>query len=226
METRNEKTWVHRENNKIHLGDTMDTINIGSGRFFYEDCINIDIQKYCNPDVVLDITKPLFDDNNAIRTFFTDRLGEVKLQKNSFSTIVAFDVLEHLEDLLPAMKNVLDLLRVNGTFHIKVPYDLSYGAWQDPTHVRAFNERSWLYYTDWAYYIGWNEYRFVIDSLDFKCSEYGEHIMKTQSKKQYPLLIPRAIDSMEVKLRKIKVSEQEVDMGKRILARVPLKYHQ
>jgi len=43
------------------------------------------------------------------------------------------------------MTNCLKLLRVGGVFKILVPYDLSYGAWQDPTHIRAFNERSWLY---------------------------------------------------------------------------------
>ena len=194
-------------------------INIGSGRFFYEDCLNIDLQEYCNPDIVADITKPIINE-----TYLTERFGEVKLEKGTFTTVVAFDVLEHLEDLLPAMKNVLDLLELGGTFHIKVPYDLSLGAWQDPTHVRAFNENSWLYYTDWAYYIGWNEYKFSKESIKFEPSKYGLRYMKQNRTNIWPLHIPRAIDSMEVKLVKVPVSEEEIEITKRILARTPLNY--
>jgi len=66
------------------------------------------------------------------------------------------------------MKSCLDLLKVGGIFEINVPYDLSLGAWQDQTHVRAFNENSWLYYTDWFWDMGWTEARFTSDKLNRK----------------------------------------------------------
>lgn len=40
-------------------------------------------------------------------------------------------------------------------------------AWQDPTHVRALNENSWTYYTDWFWYLGWYEHRFEIASSTY-----------------------------------------------------------
>ena len=54
----------------------------------------------------------------------------------------------------------LALLKDGGRFEIEVPYERALTAWQDPTHVRAMNEKSWLYYTDWFWYLGWFEHRF------------------------------------------------------------------
>jgi predicted SAM-dependent methyltransferase len=51
---------------------------------------------------------------------------------------LANDVLEHLPDLRTAMTSCLELLREGGRLHVRVPYDLSHGAWQDPTHVRGY----------------------------------------------------------------------------------------
>ena len=79
------------------------------------------------------------------------RLGRFAIEKGMFTEIIANDVLEHIPDLVKAMTNCRDLLKRGGEMHIHVPYDLSYGAWQDPTHVRAFNENSFLYYTDLWY---------------------------------------------------------------------------
>jgi len=66
-------------------------------------------------------------------------------------------VLEHITDLKTYMTNCLELLKVGGVMEITVPYDLSLGAWQDPTHCRAFNQNSWLYYTEWSWYLGWEK---------------------------------------------------------------------
>ncbi len=72
------------------------------------------------------------------------RYGDICLASGSFKKIIAYDVLEHVKDLRELMTNCLELLEMGGMFEILVPYDLSFGAWQDPTHVRAFNEKSWL----------------------------------------------------------------------------------
>jgi hypothetical protein len=86
--------------------------------------------------------------------------------------------------------------------HIHVPYDLSYGAWQDPTHVRAFNEKSWLYYTDWHWYLNWKD-RFYMASLEFEVSELGQEMMKQEKLDPDQLVaVPRAIDAMQVILTK------------------------
>ena len=83
--------------------------------------------------------------------------------------------------------------------HIHVPYDLSLGAWQDPTHVRAFNENSWRYYTDWHWYLNWTD-RFELTALEMRLSKVGEALELPQD---VILRTPRAVDSMYVVLTKV-----------------------
>jgi SAM-dependent methyltransferase len=168
------------------------SLNLGSGKDFKEDCFNADIQERTNPDWVADISK--INWGEKIQT----RFGEVEIKKGMFSKILANDVLEHIPDLVTAMTNCKDLLTEDGEFHIHVPYDLSYGAWQDPTHVRAFNEKSWLYYTDWHWYLGWKD-RFYIKKLQFIKSNLAEEMNISD---EMLTILPRMIDSMYVILCK------------------------
>ena len=168
------------------------TLNLGSGKDWREDCLNADIQARTKPDWIVDISKVNFGE------IIGTRFGEIQIKPGMFSQIIANDVLEHIPDLVSAMTNCKNLLRSGGEFHIHVPYDLSLGAWQDPTHVRAFNENSWLYYTDWHWYLGWED-RFTLKQLEMKLSDYGrtldipdEELIRT----------PRAVDSMKVVLCK------------------------
>jgi hypothetical protein len=85
--------------------------------------------------------------------------------------------------------------------HISVPYDLSLGAWQDPTHVRAFNENSWVYYCSWAWYLGWTGSRFNMERLEYKLSP-GTDLELPQ---EQLLRTPRAVESMYVVLKKVKI---------------------
>jgi len=167
-------------------------LNLGSGKDFREDCLNADIQAIKNPDWVLDITKVPWEET------ISTRFGEIKVEQGMFTKIIANDVLEHIPDLVKAMTNCKDLLVEGGEFHIHVPYDLSLGAWQDPTHVRAFNENSWLYYTDWHWYLGWKD-KFVVKELQFVKSKLAEEMNISD---QMLTILPRMVDSMKVVLVK------------------------
>ena len=167
-------------------------LNLGSGKDFREDCLNADIQAIKNPDWVLDITKIPWGET------ISTRFGEIKVEQGMFTKIIANDVLEHIPDLVKAMTNCKDLLVEGGEFHIHVPYDLSLGAWQDPTHVRAFNENSWLYYTDWHWYLGWKD-KFVVKELQLIKSKLAEEMNISD---QMLTIIPRMVDSMKVVLVK------------------------
>ena len=167
-------------------------MNLGSGKDFRQDCLNADIQAIKNPDWVLDITKVLWGET------ISTRFGEIKVEQGMFDRIIANDVLEHIQDLVIAMTNCKDLLVEGGEFHIQVPYDLSLGAWQDPTHVRAFNENSWLYYTDWHWYLGWKD-RFNLQSIQFVKSKLATEM---QIAEHMLTILPRMIDSMKVILVK------------------------
>lgn len=167
-------------------------MNLGSGKDFRQDCLNADIQAIKNPDWVLDITKVPWEET------ISTRFGEIKVEQGMFDSITANDVLEHIPDLVTAMTNCKDLLVEGGEFHIHVPYDLSLGAWQDPTHVRAFNENSWLYYTDWHWYLGWKD-KFVVKELQLVKSKLAEEMNISD---QMLTILPRMVDSMKVVLVK------------------------
>ena len=169
-------------------------LNLGSGKDWRDDCLNADIQAEKNPDWVVDISHVMW--GQIINT----RLGEIEIRPGMFDQILAFDVLEHIPDLVGAMTNCKDLLRTGGQMHIHVPYDLSLGAWQDPTHVRAFNENSWRYYTDWHWYLNWPD-KFELTSLEMRLSKVGEALELPQD---VILRTPRAVDSMYVVLTKVK----------------------
>ena len=189
-------------------------LNLGSGKDWREDCLNIDVNEYWRPDAVLDISQPA-DWPVALET---ERFGRIALEPGWFDEIAANDVLEHIPNLMTAMTTALRLLRPGGVFEIHVPYDLSCGAWQDPTHVRAFNERSWLYYTEWFWYMGWTEARFSIAKLDFVLSPLGEGL-KGRVQGDELVRTPRAVDSMRVHLRKQLLTKAEQEQVNRYLRR-------
>lgn len=171
------------------------TLNLGSGKDWRDDCLNADIQARVRPDWVADISRVNFGEVIATR------FGEIQIKPYMFDKIIANDVLEHIPDLVGAMTNCKNLLKPGGEFHIHVPYELSLGAWQDPTHVRAFNENSWLYYTDWHWYLGWED-RFYMKQLAFNLSDYGNELAEKKVTDAEILRTPRAVDSMSVILCK------------------------
>ena len=156
--------------------------------------MNADIQARVKPDWLLDITKVNWGD--VLKT----RKGLLTIERGMFDVILANDILEHLPDLVTTMTNCKELLKVGGEMRIHVPYELSLGAWQDPTHVRAFNENSWRYYTDWHWYLGWPD-RFELTMLEMRLSKLGEALELPQDE---IIRTPRAVDSMYVVLKKVK----------------------
>jgi SAM-dependent methyltransferase len=184
-------------------------VNMGSGKDFRQDFLNLDVDRTWGPDIVVDLEKPFPQEDS--QTFITERFGEIEIKKGMFDLVVAYDVLEHLSNLVVAMKTCLDLLREGGLLDILVPYDLSHGAWQDPTHVRAFNEKSWLYYSEWFWYLGWSQARFSVEKLDFDFSDMGKRLLEEPDyEKEDVVWIPRAVDSMRVLLKKVSLSQLDL----------------
>jgi SAM-dependent methyltransferase len=181
------------------------TLHLGSGRDFKPDWFNVDVNSAWGPDAVLDIASPSLIGS----TLETARFGFVTLEEESFDAAVASHVLEHIPDLCTAMTNLMRLLRPGGILNVAVPYDLSYGAWQDPTHVRGFNERSWLYYTEWHWYMGWTEARFDLQSLELEMSPLGAQMRAAGKPDEEIFRTPRAVDVLNVRLRKRYLQESE-----------------
>ena len=187
--------------------DLPKKLNIGSGKSFLEDHLNLDVSPFWRPDIVADLNRPFPADPEI--PYPTDRFGPVLLPPACMEEVLALDVLEHIQDLAVCMKSCLDLLVEGGRFRISVPYELSLGAWSDPTHVRTFNERSWIYFTDWFWYWGWTTHRFQQTKLLFLCSEHGENLREQGKELDELLRINRAIDAMQVELVKVPLNENE-----------------
>ncbi len=184
-------------------------MNMGSGKDFRPEFLNVDWNDYWGPDVVLDLNEPL----PFGKPLSSARFGEIILSGNSFDEIIANDLFEHIRELPVLMTSCLKLLKDGGELRLKVPYDLSYGAWQDPTHVRAFNEKSWLYYTDWFWYMGWRESRFDLALMKLNLSDYGNSL-RDKMPDESLLRQPRAVDDLEVVLRKRPLTREELDFAR------------
>jgi hypothetical protein len=180
-------------------------MNLGSGRGWNLECLNVDVDAGWRPDIVWDFNQPF----PPSKPLDAGRFGVREIPKGYFREIRASHVLEHIRELTTAMESCLELLEEGGTIHVEVPHELSYGAWQNPTHVRAMNERSWLYYTDWFWYLGWSEWRFDTVELLLVFSELGQRLQARGEPKEQIARTPRAVDVMRVSLRKRRLTEQE-----------------
>jgi SAM-dependent methyltransferase len=138
-------------------------INLGSGKDYKAGWLNLDVIDRAEPDLVLDLGKPQTFPIEAV-----SRFGQaLSLHGGQVEKVYANNVLEHVPDLPCLMTNVLALLAEGGEIEIEVPYEKARTAWQDPTHIRAMNENSWIYYTDWFWYLGWYEHRFELADSSF-----------------------------------------------------------
>lgn len=68
-------------------------LNIGSGKDWKANCINIDISPEWNPDLIMDLNKPLPAEGWR---FDTGRFGEIQIIDDAFDAIICNDVLEHI----------------------------------------------------------------------------------------------------------------------------------
>ena len=167
-------------------------INLGSGKDYQSGWLNLDVVARTEPDLLLDLAQPL----TLPAVLPSTTLGPVALEEGGIDLINASNVLEHVADLPALMTNCMRLLKVGGEMLIEVPCEGAPTAWQDPTHLRAMNENSWLYYTDWFWYLGWYEYRFELIS-----SAYADLSLKPCRRE--------AAAFIQVLLRKVETTPQE-----------------
>jgi len=167
-------------------------MNLGSGKDYKPGWLNVDILERAEPDLVLDLGRQV----QLPMEMAGCRGGRLRLEAGSLDLVYANNVLEHVPDLPTLMTNVLALLKDGGEFQIEVPYERALTAWQDPTHLRALNENSWLYYTDWFWYLGWFDHRFEVAQSTWLDSQ-----LRPCAKEQAAF--------MQVTLRKVSTSPRE-----------------
>lgn len=115
-------------------------LNLGCGKNYREGWVNVD----CSDSVRFDIKCDL---NNVPWPFPDYYCSEVEM----------YAVLEHLKDTMATLCELHRIMKGGATCHIHVPYACSVWAFQDPTHVRFFTERTLDYVKegfDYNFYIG------------------------------------------------------------------------
>jgi SAM-dependent methyltransferase len=105
-------------------------LNLGCGRQpLTGDWINLDRVGGFGADIVAEVGR-----------------DAIPLPDNSMSCVYASQVLEHIPDIISAMREIHRVLVNGGMLIACTPHAGSNGAWEDPTHVRAFTENSWMFF--------------------------------------------------------------------------------
>jgi SAM-dependent methyltransferase len=68
------------------------------------------------------------------------------IKDDSVDEVVCNHFVEHVIDLIKFMEEIYRIMKVGSKATIVAPYYSSMRCWQDPTHVRAISEASFLYY--------------------------------------------------------------------------------
>jgi len=124
-----------------------DVLNLGSGRRYDPEAVNLDVTERTSPDVVHDLEQMPwpFDDG---------RFGRVE----------AIDVIEHLSDPLAAMSEIHRVTRAGALVHVVVPHFSSANAHTDLTHRGFFGYRSFDNVTGESVHDYYTDRRFTMRS--------------------------------------------------------------
>ncbi|MGA2384879.1 MAG: class I SAM-dependent methyltransferase [Gemmatimonadales bacterium] len=105
-------------------------LNIGAGRSDHlAGAVRLDIARAVHPHVVADLDA-----------------GGLPFKAGCFDAVGAYDVVEHVEDLVALMEEIHRVLRPDGVVYITTPHFSSANAFTDPTHRRALSLRSFDYF--------------------------------------------------------------------------------
>jgi len=140
---------------------TRSVLNLGCGRKHLPNAVNLDITPDTNPDVVHDL-------NRRPWPFPDGRFDEVH----------AYDVFEHLEDVIGTMEEVHRICRPGAVVRITVPHFSCANAFTDPTH---------------RHYFGWFSFHYVTGEHQFSFYTRSRFRRRTSSITFYPSLINRLV---------------------------------
>jgi SAM-dependent methyltransferase len=115
-------------------------LHLGSGKKYDPIAVNVDLVAATNPDIV---------HNLDVRPW--------PLPNDYFSEVWAYDVIEHLDDVVVAMEEIHRVCRDGAVVKITLPHFSCCNAFTDITHRHYFSVRSFDYFT------GDNEFGFYTD---------------------------------------------------------------
>ena len=108
----------------------MKKLNLGCGKDYREDCVNVDVSDNVKKDVKHDLNEyPMpFDDNE-------------------FDVVYCIDVLEHLEKPAKAMEELHRICKNRAEVIIRAPHFSAQVAYSDLQHVNCFSVQVFMDYT-------------------------------------------------------------------------------
>jgi hypothetical protein len=106
------------------------TLNLGCGRKYLPEAVNVDINPRANPDISHDL--------NSLPWPLPD---------HCFDEICAYDIIEHLQDVMATMREIYRVARDEAIVRITVPHFSCSNSYSDPSHVRSFGYFSFDHFT-------------------------------------------------------------------------------
>lgn len=117
-------------------------LNIGCGTNKLPGAVNLDLHP--DADVVFDLESCGKRDSENARI-------EMPFPNDHFDSVQASHVLEHITNILPLMQELHRVTKPGGALFVRVPYGANPIAFEDPTHVRQFFPKSFMYFGQMAY---------------------------------------------------------------------------
>lgn len=104
---------------------TRGVLNLGCGHKHVAGAVNLDRTPATNPDVTHDLDSRPWP-----------------LPSDHFREVLAYDVVEHLADVLASFEEIHRVCRAGATVRVTVPHFSSGNAFNDPTHKHFFGYRA------------------------------------------------------------------------------------
>lgn len=106
------------------------TLNLGCGRKRVAGAVNVDLSPALNPDVLHDLN-----------------VSPWPLPADHFREVLAYDVIEHLDDIVAAFEEIHRVCRDGAVVRVTVPHFSCANAFTDPTHRHVFGFFTFDYLT-------------------------------------------------------------------------------
>jgi ubiquinone/menaquinone biosynthesis C-methylase UbiE len=135
----------------------MTTIELGCGLRKAEGVIGLDINPRSDADILCDLNT-----------------GIIPFGDNSVDKVLAYDVLEHVEDFIAVVEEIWRILKPGGVLDVSAPFMSSVNYFSDPTHRRAFTSKSFDYFikgtlpSEYRY----SDAEFIMKSVEYEKKEY------------------------------------------------------
>ncbi len=98
-----------------------EVLNLGCGRKHVAGAVNLDVTPDTGPDLLHDLNQRPWP-----------------LPSDHFREVLAYDVIEHLEDVMRTFEEIHRVCRDGAVVRVAVPHFSSGNAYNDPTHRRFF----------------------------------------------------------------------------------------